>query len=374
MRVLIAPCSFKESLTANDAARVLARAIRARGHTPELAPIADGGEGTLDILKAPLGLRILSAGVPGAMGAPVRARFGVGEELVVLEAAEAIGLAQVPRGRRRPLDASSLGLGVLLRRALDRAPRRIFVGLGGSATVDGGAGLLAALGVRFLDGRGRELAPTPRALARLARIDRSGLDARLARTELLVLADVRSPLLGPRGAELYMAQKGVRPAELPALRALLRRLHRRASATVPGAGAAGGLGAALHSVGARLVPGIDVVLSVQHMRQRIARSDLVITGEGRLDAQTLQGKALAALARECRRARKPLLALCGRVDLPPAALRKAGVIALPLVPGPCSVEEALRQARANLARTADAALALLDALLDARRDAREARG
>jgi glycerate kinase len=271
VRVLIAPCSFKESLTAKSAAEVLARVVRAHGHTPDLAPIADGGEGTLEILKAPLGLRLRTARVPGAMGGLVRARFGVGDELVVLEAAEAIGLAQVPRHLRRPLDASSLGFGRLLVRALELQPQRVLVGLGGSATVDGGAGLLAALGVRFLDARGRELMPTPRALTRLARVDKSGLDPRVARTELTVLTDVRSPLLGPRGAELYMAQKGVRPAELPALRALLRRLHPGASARVPGAGAAGGLGAALHSVGARLVPGIDVVLEAQaraHCRER----------------------------------------------------------------------------------------------------------
>lgn len=361
MRVLIAPCSFKESLTAKSAAEVLARVVRAHGHTPDLAPIADGGEGTLEILKAPLGLRLRTARVPGAMGGLVRARFGVGDELVVLEAAEAIGLAQVPRHQRRPLDASSLGLGRLLVRALELQPRRILVGLGGSATVDGGAGLLAALGVRFLDARGRELMPTPRALTRLARVDRSGLDPRVARTELTVLTDVRSPLLGPRGAELYMAQKGVRPAELPALRALLRRLHPGASARVPGAGAAGGLGAALHSVGARLVPGIDVVLEAQRMRARIAESDLVITGEGRLDRQTLEGKALAALARVCRQEKKPLLALCGRVELAPAELRKVGVIALSVVPGPCTVDEAVRHAAANLDRSADAALALIDA-------------
>lgn len=358
VRVLIAPCSFKESLTATAAAGVLARVATTRGWAVDRAPLADGGEGTLDALRAPWRLQLRRARVPNAMGQEVSARLGVGREGVVLEAAEVVGLAQIPRAARDPRRATTTGLGLLLRRALDLGAPHVWIGLGGSATVDGGAGLLHALGARFLDERGRELAPEPRALARLARVDRRGLDPRLARTQLTVLMDVRAPLLGPRGAELFMAQKGVRPRDLPLFRSVLRRLHPGPWTRRAGAGAAGGLGAALFSLGARGVPGIDVVLQAHGVRRRLDDVDLVLTGEGRLDAQTLQGKALAALARECRAARKPLVALCGRVDLPPAALRRAGLIALPIVAGPCSVDEAVAHARANLARAAAATLDL----------------
>lgn len=361
MRILIAPCSFKESLTANDAARVLARVARARGHVTEIVPVADGGEGTLDALRVPLGLTLRTAVVPGPLGAPIRARFGASTCDALVEVAEAVGLARVPRSQRDPMRATTVGVGHLVRRALDGGAAHVMVALGGSATVDGGAGLLWALGVRFFDARGRALAPTPRALAALARVDRSGLDPRLARVRLTALADVRVPLLGARGAQQFMAQKGVRPRELPALARMLRALHPPAVARVPGAGAAGGLGAALVSLGARVVPGIDVVLDAHDVRARVARADLVITGEGRLDEQTLEGKAVAALARACRRARTPSLALCGRVDLAPARLARAGVIALPIVPGPCSVDDALAEASANLERSAHAALALVEA-------------
>ncbi|MBI1944593.1 MAG: glycerate kinase [Deltaproteobacteria bacterium] len=361
MRVLVAPCSFKESLTASDAARVLARVARARGHTVDTVAIADGGEGTLDALREPFGLTLRTVQVTGALGAPVRARLGVSRAAVVIEAAEVVGLARTTRARRDPMRATTVGVGQLVRRALELGAPDVMVALGGTATVDGGAGLLHALGVRFLDERGRELAPTPRALTRLAKVDRSGLDPRLATTPLTALTDVRVPLLGPHGARQFMAQKGARQSELATLEGVLRRLYSADLARTPGAGAAGGLGAALVSIGARVVQGIDVVLDAHDVEERAARADVVVTGEGRLDQQTLEGKALAALARLCRKTRTPLVALCGSVELPHKALERAGVIALPIVPGPCPVDDALAAARTNLARAAHAALALLEA-------------
>lgn len=360
VRILIAPCSFKESLTANAAARVLARVARARGHRVEIAPVADGGEGTLDALREPFGLRLRTMVVPGPLGAPTRARLGIGRGSALVEVAEAAGLSRVPLAQRDPMRATTVGVGMLVRRALDLGAAHVFVALGGSATVDGGAGLLWALGARFLDARGRALAPTPRALGALARVDRSGLDPRLARARLTALADVRVPLLGAHGARMFMAQKGARPRELPALERVLRLLYPAALARVPGAGAAGGLGAALVSLGARVVPGIDVVLDAHDVEERAARADLVLTGEGHLDAQTLEGKAIAALARVCTRTRTPLVALCGSVALSAARLTRAGVIALPIVPGPCTVERALRDAASNLERAAHTALALVE--------------
>lgn len=325
----------------------------------DLAPLADGGEGTLEVLRGALALRIRSARVPGPLGDRVRARMGVGRNVVVLEAAEVVGLARIPRVRRDPWRSSTEGLGILLRHALDLGVPRVLVALGGSATVDGGAGLLHALGARFFDERGRLLAPTPLALTRLARVDRSGLDPRLSKVELVALCDVRVPLLGERGARMFMEQKGVRRADLERAEDVLARLHPSRVARRAGAGAAGGLGAALASLGARLVSGGERVLAEHGIRRRVGRAELVITGEGRLDEQTLQGKAIAALARECRRAGTPLLALCGRVDLTSAAQRRAGLIALPIVPGPCTIEEAVEGAAANLERAAAAALELV---------------
>ena len=360
MRILIAPCSFKESLTATVAARILAHVARARGHDVDVVPIADGGEGTLDALRRPFALSMRSMRVPGALSAPMFARFGIGPDGAVIEAAEAVGLACIPKERRDPLRATTVGVGALVVRALDLGAPHVFVALGGSATVDGGAGLLHALGVRFFDARGRVLAPVPRALVRLARVDRSGLDPRVARTAITALVDVQAPLLGAHGARMFMTQKGARARDLPVLEGVLARMFDRETAQAPGAGAAGGLGAALISLGASVTPGIEVVLDANDVEERAARADLVLTGEGRLDEQTLAGKAIAALARVCRRTRTPLVALCGRVDLSPAGLARAGVIGLPIVPGPCSVDDAVANARANLARAAHAALALVE--------------
>jgi glycerate kinase len=269
MRVVIAPDSFKGSLTALAAAEAMARGVREVFPAAEVVavPIADGGEGTVDALVAATGGRIVECTVSGPLGGPVTARWGVLGDgtTAVIETAAASGLTLLPPGRRDPGRATTRGTGELLRAALDAGLRRAVIGLGGSATTDGGAGLARALGVRFLDAGGRELPDGGAALARLARVDASRLDPRLAGADLLVACDVENPLTGPEGAAaVYGPQKGATPALVRELDAALARYAEVAGAAtgrdvaaVPGAGAAGGLGAGLLLfTPARLRPGV----------------------------------------------------------------------------------------------------------------------
>jgi glycerate kinase len=245
--------------------------------------------------------------------------------------AEASGLRHLPPGVFAPLAATTYGTGELLRAALDAGARTIVLGVGGSATTDGGAGMLSALGARLLDGDGVPVAPGGGPLATLAAADLSGLDRRLAETEIVLASDVDNPLLGPKGAAaVYGPQKGASPADVAALDAALGRyaevLGARAEAEAPGAGAAGGVGfGALVGLGAVFRPGIDVLLDVLGFADALERADLVITGEGSLDEQTLHGKAPVGVANAARARGLDVVAVCGRLALQPAALGSAGI-------------------------------------------------
>ena len=273
MRVVIAPDSFKGSLSAQAAAEAMARGVETVFPDAELrlVPIADGGEGTVDALVSATGGKLLETQVAGPLGEPVLARWGVlGDGVTaVIEMAAASGLSLVPAARRDPRLTSTRGTGELLRAALDAGLRRLVVGIGGSATSDGGAGMARALGIRFLDPAGRELPEGGAALARLERIDLGGTDPRLAGAEILVACDVDNPLTGPRGAAaVYGPQKGATREAVAALELALERYARvgaiatgRDVASIPGAGAAGGLGAGLLLfTQARLRPGVEIVL------------------------------------------------------------------------------------------------------------------
>jgi glycerate kinase len=358
MRVVVAPDSFKGSLSALRVAEAMGRGVRAVFPEAQvvLAPIADGGEGTVDALVAATGGRLERHAVSGPLGDPVRAPWGVlGDgQTAVIEVAAASGLALVPRERRDPGAASTFGTGELVRAALDAGFRKLVLGIGGSATNDGGAGLLRALGARFLDGEGRDLPEGGAALARLSRIDLSALDPRLATAEIEVACDVQNPLTGPAGASvIYGPQKGASPELVRLLDASLARYAEVAQATTgrdvartPGAGAAGGLGAGLlFFTPARLRPGIDLVLEAMRFPSLVQGASLVITGEGRADTQTAMGKAPVGVARAAARHGVPVVCLVGGLAEGAEELYGCGIDALAsIVPEPMTLEAALVRA------------------------------
>ncbi|MEU2351687.1 glycerate kinase [Streptomyces misionensis] len=336
-RVLVAADKFKGSLTAVQVAeRVTAGLRRVVPDLPvEALPVADGGDGTVAAAVA-AGFERREVWVAGPLGESVTAAFALRDGTAVVEMAEASGLQRLPAGVFAPLTASTYGSGELLRAALDAGARTIVFGVGGSATTDGGAGMLAALGARFLDGDGAPVPPGGGGLAGLARADLSGLDPRLSSVELVLASDVDNPLTGPKGAPaVYGPQKGASPAQVRALDAALGHYAKVLEAEVgaraatyaaaPGAGAAGGIGYGALLLGARFRPGIEVMLDVLGFAPALERASLVITGEGSLDEQTLYGKAPAGVAAAARAAGKEVVAVCGRLALSEPLLRGAGI-------------------------------------------------
>lgn len=264
----------------------------------------------------------------GPRGETVTAAYALRDTTAVVEMAEASGLQHLPAGVFAPLTATTYGSGELLAAALEAGARTIVFGVGGSATTDGGAGMLAALGARFLDADGKPVGPGGGGLAKLAEVDLSGLDPRLADVDLILASDVDNPLTGPKGApEVYGRQKGATEEDIATLDAALAHYASILGpdhAKLPGAGAAGGIGyGALVALGARFRPGIEVMLDVLGFAPALARATLVITGEGSLDEQTLHGKAPAGVAAAARAAGLEVVAVCGRLALPPEALGRA---------------------------------------------------
>ncbi|HZZ86528.1 MAG TPA: glycerate kinase [Anaeromyxobacteraceae bacterium] len=353
MRVVVAPDSFKGSASALAVAEAVERGVRAVFPRAEVrkVPIADGGEGTVEALVVATRGRLLEAEVRGPLGAPVRARWGVlGDgQTAVVEMAAASGLPLVPEDRRDPRMTTTFGTGELMKAALDAGLRKLVVGIGGSATNDGGAGMARALGARFLDAGGAELPEGGAALARLERLDLSGLDPRLAGAEILVACDVDNPLTGPRGASaVYGPQKGATPEVVRELDAALGRYAGVAKAAtgrdvagLPGAGAAGGLGAGLlFFTPARLRPGVEIVLEATGFEELVKEADLVFTGEGRTDFQTAMGKAPVGVAAVARRHGVPVVCLSGGLGDGADEVLAKGIDALAsIVPQPMSLEE-----------------------------------
>ena len=309
MRIVIAPDSFKESLSALDAALAIREGFRAVYPDADyvLLPVADGGEGTVDALVAATGGRRVARRVVGPLGDEVEAFYGVTGDggVAVIEMAAASGLELVPPPLRNPLVTTTFGVGELIRAALDDGARRFVIGIGGSATNDGGAGMVQALGVRLIDAGGGELPRGGGALAGLEDIDVSGLDPRLTECSIEVACDVDNPLVGPNGASaVFGPQKGATPelvrildASLAHYAAVVERTLGKPVADMPGAGAAGGLGAGLYAfLGARLRPGTEIVMAAVDMDLVVRDADLVITGEGRLDSQTIHGKTPIGVA------------------------------------------------------------------------------
>lgn len=336
-RVLIAADKFKGSLTAVEVAERVTAGLRSVVPDLEVTalPVADGGDGTVAAAVA-AGFERREVRVAGPLGREITAAFALRDGTAVVEMAEASGLQRLPAGVFAPLTASTYGSGELLRAALDAGARTIVFGVGGSATTDGGAGMLTALGARFLDEEGEPVPPGGGGLADLAHADLSGLDPRLSSVDLVLASDVDNPLTGPKGAPaVYGPQKGASPDDVETLDAALAHYAEvletavgpRAArcAAAPGAGAAGGIGYGALLLGARFRPGIEVMLDVLGFGPALERVDLVITGEGSLDLQTLHGKAPAGVAAAARAAGKEVVAVCGRLSLPPAELGRAGI-------------------------------------------------
>jgi glycerate 2-kinase len=372
MRVIIAPNAFKGSLSALEAAEAIAEGVRVAARDVELVlvPIADGGDGTVDALVAATQGERRTLRVRGPLGDPVDAQYGLidGGSTAVIEMAKAAGLALVPEERRDPRITTTYGVGELLQHAYDAGARHFIVGIGGSATNDGGAGMAQALGYHLLDQDGLELAPGGLALKRLARIHVGGVHANWKETELEVACDVTNPLTGPRGASaVYGPQKGATPEMVTELDAALHHfaeiIRRHLGVDVeqlPGAGAAGGLGAGLVAfLGARLQPGAEMVVEALHLDERLIGAHLVITGEGRLDSQTARfGKGPAAVARHAKNARIPVVAIGGSVaDEAELRLLFDGLEAT--VVEPSSLEDAMAQARPLLVRAATRVMRLM---------------
>ncbi|MDH6515504.1 glycerate kinase [Streptomyces sp. SAI-135] len=336
-RVLIAADKFKGSLTAVQVAERVTAGLRRV--VPDLEveslPVADGGDGTVAAAVA-AGFERREVAVAGPLGQETTAAFAVRGDTAVVEMAEASGLQRLPAGVFAPLTASTYGSGELLRAALDAGARTIVFGVGGSATTDGGAGMLSALGARFLDADGEPVAPGGGGLAELASADLSGLDPRFASVEFILASDVDNPLTGPKGAPaVYGPQKGASPDDVEALDSALAHYAKVLEDAVgakaaeyaasPGAGAAGGIGYGALLLGAAFRPGIEVMLDVLGFAPALEWADLVITGEGSLDEQTLHGKAPAGVAAAARAKDKEVVAVCGRLALPPEALGRAGI-------------------------------------------------
>lgn len=326
MKVLIAPDSFKGTLSAFDAAQAIAVGIGQvlPAAILQLMPLADGGEGTLDAVLFARPGRRCTVRVRDALGEPISAAYGLLDDahgpIAVLEAAQVVGLVQA--GDSDVAQRSTRGLGELLRHCLDQGLRRFMIGLGGSSTNDGGAGLLAALGVKCLDQTGEEIATTPQGLANLYRVDCSSVDTRLDACEMILMTDVDIPLCGPNGATaLFGPQKGVRAEDIAIFDARLARLAQlcdahsgRNLAQAPGAGAAGGLGYALMWLGAQRRPGAEVVCELMQLDGALRDAAWVITGEGRSDAQTLHGKLPLVVAQHAKRAGVPVSLLSGAIE------------------------------------------------------------
>ncbi len=367
MKIVIAPDSFKESLSAQEVAEQIEagfKTIFPEAHYVKL-PMADGGEGTVEAMVAATGGRTVAVQVTGPLGTQVEAFYGVtgDETTAVIEMAAASGLALVPPELRNPMKTTSFGTGELIRQALDAGLRRLIIGIGGSATNDGGVGMLQALGVKFLQQEGRqEIGLGGAALESLAKIDTGGLDPRLQGCHVMVACDVDNPLTGPRGASaVFGPQKGASPEMVAQLdenlchfaHLVTRDLHRDI-ASVPGAGAAGGMGAALMAfLNAELRPGIEIVMEAIGLEDALAEADLVITGEGRIDGQTIYGKAPAGVARLAKQRGLPVIGFAGSLTTDAEIVHEHGLDAIfSVVNRPCSLDEAFRDAGHTLRTTA----------------------
>ena len=370
MKIVLAPNALKGCLTAAEAAQALARGVARIDPELELVlvPVADGGDGLAEVLRNALNGVQQTVPVSGPLGDPLLATFChvPALRLAIIEIAQASGLALLAQERRNPLLTTTFGTGELIKAALDLEISHLIVGIGGSATNDGGIGMATALGARFFDSHGQPIEPVGGTLATIQRIDLNGLDSRLAEVRIEVICDVDNPLLGERGAaQVYAPQKGATPQQVQILEAGLANLaaviERDLGANVrdlPGAGAAGGLGAGLTAfLNAELRRGVDVVLDWVKLDESLYHADLVLTAEGQIDAQTAFGKAPAGVAERARAHGVPCIAIAGSIGAGLDALHALGIDAVfSLCPGPVNLEQAMTCAADYLAAAAEQAV------------------
>ncbi|MBC3239588.1 glycerate kinase [Pseudomonas lurida] len=370
MKIIIAPDSFKDSLSAEGVAQAIASGLAQVWPDAQLiqCPMADGGEGTVDSVLAACNGQLRQQNVRGPLGAAVEAHWGwlADSRTALIEMAEASGLQLVPPGQRDACKTSTYGTGELIRAALDAGAERIILAIGGSATNDGGAGAMQALGVQLFDAEGQALPPGGLALSRLATIDLGQLDPRLAQVRFDIAADVNNPLCGPHGASaIFGPQKGANPEQVQELDAALGHFADHCASVLPkdvrdepGSGAAGGLGfAAKAFLGAQFRAGVEVVAELVGLDEAVRGADLVITGEGRFDAQTLRGKTPFGVARIAQRHNVPVIVIAGTLGDGYEQMYAHGVAtAFALPSGPMSLEQACSEAPRLLSeRAADIA-------------------
>ena len=357
MKILVAPDSFKGSLSSKEVLKAISEGIR-RAIDAEIAglPIADGGEGTVDALITSLGGKIIDVDVLGPLGNVVKGYFGVlNDGTAVIEMAASSGLNLVPNDMRNPLITTTYGVGQLIKEALDKGCRKFIIGLGGSATNDGGAGMIQALGVKLLDEDGKDIPYGGGNLHKLKKVDTSSIDKRVYESSFIVASDVTNPLCGEYGASaVYGPQKGATPEMVEILDRNLKHYSSVIKETlgkdfsdVPGAGAAGGLGFSLMAfLNAKIKSGIDIVMEASNIDEKIKSCDIVITGEGNTDFQTAYGKAPAGIAMIAKKYGKPVVVLSGGLGKNYKNLYDVGVTSMfSIVDRPMTLQEAMINAK-----------------------------
>jgi glycerate kinase len=372
MKILIAVDSYKGSCSTFEVANSIERGIRKVCKDSEIVkiPIADGGEGTVDSLVKGAGGRYETVHVKDPLGREIECRYGIlKDNAAIIEMAASSGLTLLRKEERNPMITTTYGTGQMIKAALDKGCRKIFIGIGGSATNDGGAGMAQALGVSFKDSEGKEIGNGGGELARIRDIDISGIDPRLKDTEIIVLSDVTNPLCGPNGASsIYGPQKGATPEMIRLLdnnlknyALLIKEKLGLDIMDVPGAGAAGGLGAGLIAFcNATVMPGIDVALDINGIDRHLADTDLVITGEGRIDSQTACGKVPVGVARRVLKYGVPVIAIVGSVGDGASIVYEHGIDAIiDIVSKPMSLEDSMKSVKILLEQAAENAMRML---------------
>ena len=362
MKIVIAPDSYKESLSALEVATAIERGFREIFPSANYVklPVADGGEGTVEAMVAATQGRIIHVPVTGPLGEPVEGFYGLSgdDQSAFIEMAAASGLELVPPSQRNPLKTTSWGTGELIRHALDAGVKHIIIGIGGSATNDGGAGMVQALGAKLLDAAQKPVGLGGGELATLAHIDLTGLDKRLKACRIEVACDVTNPLTGEEGATaVFGPQKGATPEMIVNLDNALAHYAQVIARdldidvlSLSGGGAAGGMGAALYAFcGAQLRQGIEIVTDALHLADQVADADLVITGEGRIDSQTIHGKVPVGVAKVAKRFNKPVIGIAGSLTADVGVVHEHGIDAVfSVIYTICSLEDALENASENV--------------------------